>query len=452
MLSHVSRPEEISHASTPEEQSRKLTVVGAAFLGVGSMVGAGIFALLGQAGAVAGAATWISFLLAGAVATLLGYTVVKLGVRYPSRGGFVTYFVEAFGNGRLVGITSWLLYFVILIVTAMVAVSFGAYASSLFFGEDAARYWDNILASVALVGMAVVNLFGASLVAKIQGLIVWILLAVFAVFAVVTLAQMDPELLSPSGYPSVSKIIASVALTFFAYLGFSVIAFAAGDLRDPRRNLPRAMAVALLVTTLTYVAVSLGVFGTLTVDEVIEHGDTALAEAARPALGDAGFTIMAIAAMLATASSINSNVFAAGGLTQTLSQLAQFPPIFGEPGRFRGTRGVTVTVVLVLILANVFDLSAIASLGSAVSLVVFLVVCLAGLQLRAETGANAPVIVLTMVATTLVLVLFAIDTARNAPQTFTAMIVLGVLAVVLDLVWKRVRPAAPLAPATPGAQ
>jgi amino acid transporter len=200
------------------------------------------------------------------------------------------------------------------------------------------------------------------------------------------------------------------------------------------------MALALLVTTAVYVAVSLGVFGTLTVPEVIEHGDTALAEAARPALGDAGFTIMAIAALLATASSINSNLFAAGGLTQTLAELTQFPPIFGQPGYFRGTRGVTVTAVLVLILANVFDLSAIASLGSAVSLVVFLVVGLAGLKLRAETGASAVVVSVTMLATGIVLVLFAIDTARNAPQTFTAMIVIGLLAVVLDAVWKRVRP------------
>jgi amino acid transporter len=440
-------------AVEPNSAPKKMTVLGAAFLGVGAMVGAGIFALLGQAGAVAGAATWLSFLLAGVVASLLGYTVVKLGVRYPSRGGFVTYFVEAFGNGRIVGITSWLLYFVLIIVTAMVAVSFGAYGSSLFFGDDAASYWDNILASIALVGMAFVNLFGAGLVAKIQSLIVWVLLAVFGVFAVVTLAQLDPSLLSPSDYPSLNKIIASIALTFFAYLGFSVIAFAAGDLPNPARTLPRAMSVALLVTTAVYVSVSLGVFGTLTVDEVIEHGDTALAEAARPALGDAGFTIMAIAALLATSSSINSNLYAAGGLTQTLSELTQFPPIFGQPGRFRGTRGVTVTLVLVLILANVFDLSAIASLGSAVALVVFLVVGLAGLRLRGETGASAAIVVVAMLATGVVLVLFAIDTARNAPQTFIAMIVLGVLAVVLDFVWKRIRPEGglPSPQATPSA-
>jgi L-asparagine transporter-like permease len=148
---------------------------------------------------------------------------------------------------------------------------------------------------------------------------------------------------------------------------------------------------------------------------------------------------MAIAALLATASSVNSNIFASGNLTLTLSELTQFPPIFGTPARFRGTRGVTITVALVLIISNTIDLSAIASVGSAVSLIVFLVVGYAGLRLRRETGSQAWLIVLTMTATAVVLVLFAIDTARNAPQTFTAMIVLVVLAIVLDLAWKRIR-------------
>jgi amino acid transporter len=407
------------------------------------MVGAGIFALLGQAGAVAGSAVWLSFLLAGVVATLLGYMVVKLGVRYPSKGGFIAYLVEAFGNGRLVGITSWLLYFVLLIVTSMVAVSFGAYATSLIVGDNPAWYWDNLFTTLVVVGMAVLNLLGPSIVARAQSVIVWVLLAIFAFFSIVTLVQLHPHLLAPSGWPSLNKIIASVALTFFAYLGFSVITFTAGDMRDPRRTLPRAMYLSLLITTVVYIAVSLGVFGTLTVDEVIKHGDTALAEAARPVLGETGFVMMAIAAMLATASSVNSNIFASGNLTLTLSELTQFPPIFGTPARFRGTRGVTITVGLVLILSNTVDLSAIASVGSAVSLVVFLVVGFGGLRLRRETGSKAWLILLTMAATAVVLVLFGIDTARNAPQTFTAMVVLIVLAVVLDLVWKRFRGESP---------
>jgi amino acid transporter len=103
-----------------------MTVRGAAFLGVGSMVGAGIFALLGEAGTVAGSAVWISFLVAGTVAALQGYAVAKLGAAYPSSGGIVTFLIQGYGRGHVSAVTSWLLYFAI-IVTAMVSVSFGSY-------------------------------------------------------------------------------------------------------------------------------------------------------------------------------------------------------------------------------------------------------------------------------------------------------------------------------------
>ena len=227
-----------------------LSVRGAAFLGIGAMVGAGIFALLGEAGAVAGSAVWLSFLLAGIVATLLGYTVVKLGVRYPSSGGLIAYLMAGFGNGRLVGIASWLGYFAaIVIVCSMVAVSFGSYATSLFVGDDAAAGWDNVFTTAVVLAMVGVNLVGSKIVDRAQSLIVIVLLGVFAVFIAVTIVDIDFDLLAFSEYPSFSSIVASVALTFFAYLGFSVITFAAGDLRDPTRELPKAMYSALGVTT-----------------------------------------------------------------------------------------------------------------------------------------------------------------------------------------------------------
>ena len=112
-----------------------------------------------------------------------------------------------------------------------------------------------------------------------------------------------------------------------------MITFAAGDLRNPARELPLAMYAALGVTTVLYVLISLGVFGTLTVEEAIGYGETAIAEAARPALGEAGFTMMAIAALLATASSVNATLYASGGLTAMLAQAGQFPSFFGRGSR-----------------------------------------------------------------------------------------------------------------------
>jgi amino acid transporter len=430
-----------------------MTVRGAAFLGIGAMVGAGIFALLGEAGTVAGSAVWLSFLLAGIVAALLGYTVVKLGVKYPSSGGLIAYLLQGFGNGRLVGIASWLGYFAaIVIVCSMVAVAFGSYATSLFIGDDAAAGWDNIFTSAIVLAMVAINLIGARFVDRAQSLIVVVLLAVFAVFIAVTIVDIDFDLLAFSGYPSFSDIVASVALTFFAYLGFSVITFTVGDLRDPARELPRAMYLALGVTTVTYVLISVGVFGTLTVDQVIGYGETAIAEAARPALGDAGFVIMAIAALLATASSVNATLYASGGLTAMLAEVGQFPPFFGRDSRLGKHSGMLITGAIVLVVANVVDLSAIASVGSACSLIIFLLVGVAAYKLRSETGSAAAIVLLGIAATITVLVFFGIDTLRNAPETFSAIIGIAVLAVILDFVWKRVRktPAVP-APQIPTA-
>ncbi len=417
-----------------------MSVRGAAFLGIGAMVGAGIFALLGEAGAVAGSAVWLSFLLAGIVSALLGYTVVKLGVRFPSSGGLIAYLIEGFGNGRLVGISSWLGYFAaIVIVCSMVAVSFGSYATSLFVGDGAGAGWDNFFTSLVVVAMAAINMVGSRIVDRAQSLIVVVLLAVFAVFIAVTLVEIDFDLLAFSGYPPVEDIIASVALTFFAYLGFSVITFAVGDLRDPERELPKAMYLALGVTTVLYVLISLGVFGTLTVPEVIGYGETAIAEAARPSLGDAGFTMMAIAALLATSSSVNATLYASGGLTAMLAEVGQFPPIFGRGSRLGPHAGLLITAGVVLVISNLVNLSAIASVGSACSLIIFLLVGIAGYRRRADTGSIGAIVLTAIAATAVVLAFFAVDTIRNAPETFTAIVVIAALAVVLDLVWKRAR-------------
>jgi amino acid transporter len=422
-----------------EAGKRAMTVRGAAFLGVGSMVGAGIFALLGEAGAVAGSAVWLSFLIAGVIATLQGYAVAKLGARYPSSGGIVTFLLQGFGPGHITAITSWLLYFASIIVTAMVAVSFGSYGSSLFFGEDAAPVWGHVLTTAVVLVVAVVNIAGARFIDRVQSLIVLILLAVFAIFIVVTLAQLDPDLLAPSTYPPGLDIVSSVALTFFAFLGFAVISFTGADLPNPARNLPRAMYLALGITTALYILVSLGVFGTLTVQEVIDNGDTALAVAAQPALGEAGFAMMAVAALLATSSSVNANLYAAAGSTAKLAEASQFPPVFGQRARVGGTRGLVISVGLVLLLANLVDLTAIASLGSVVALGIFLVTSLAALRLRRETTSSPVVIGVGIAATALVLVIFAIQTLRDSPETFAAMIAIMALAVALDLLWSWLR-------------
>ena len=371
---------------------------------------------------------------------LLAYNVVKLGIRYPSQGGLIEYLRQGFGNGRLLGIAAWLGYVAaFVVVVAMLAVSFGAYAVSLFLGDGAWSGWDNVFASLVIVAMTFINMIGATFVSRVASLMVVVLLGVFSVFIVVTIKEVNFDLLAVSGYPSFSKIIASIALTFFAFLGFGVMTFTVASLRDPKRELPRAVALALGLTTATYVLIAIGVFGTLTVDQAIGYGETAIAEAARPALGDAGFTLMAVAALIATAGATNGTLFGSASLTKFLAEIGQFPPLLGPKSRLGKHGGLLVTAILALILANLVDLSAIASVGSACSLVVFLLVGIAGYRLRSNTGASSAIVLLGIAATVIVLGFFAIDTLRNAPETFVAIVAMTVLAVVLDVVWKRAR-------------
>jgi amino acid transporter len=425
--------------STREEQPGQnyLSVRQAAFIGVGAMVGAGIFALLGAAGEVAGAAVWLSFLLAGVVAVLQGYSFAKLGARYPTAGGLLEYVAKGFGDGHLTGVTAWLTYSANAIVTAMVAVSFGSYASALFADENAV--WAKIFAALIIILMTAVNVVGSNLVARAQTVIVYIVLGILVLFAVVTLVNLNPSLLAPSGYPPVRDIVSSVALTFFAFLGFGIITFTAKDLARPARQLPRAMFLALGIATVIYIAIALGVFGTLTVDEVIASGGTALAVAAQPSLGQAGYWLMSVTGLFATAGATNAGLYPAAGLSERLADTGQFPPLMARKLGGRVSNGLLIEAAACLILAILFKLDAIASIGSAVALMIFTLITAAHFRVRSVTGANTFLLVLAIGSAGVVLVTFVFTDLIHEPAALVTLLAIVALSVALDFWWKRRR-------------
>jgi amino acid transporter len=210
---------------------------------------------------------------------------------------------------------------------------------------------------------------------------------------------------------------------------------------DPARQLPRAVYLALAIATVVYVAVAPGVFGTLTVDEVIESEGTALAVAAEPVLGSAGYWLMTVTALFATAGATNSGLFPAAGLAQEMAAAGQFPPTLGRRAGGRAPVGILVTAVAAIVLAVFFDLNAIASIGSAVALVLFTLVTYGHLRIRRETGAQLWLLLLAELTTVVVLVSFAVTTLVDEPGTAVALVCILVLSVVLDLVWKSRSPA-----------
>ncbi len=177
-----------------------------------------------------------------------------------------------------------------------------------------------------------INLKGVKDVAVWERITVGIKFAVSAGLSIAGIAFLNPELLSTSHYPPSKDIFFSLAITFFAFEGFRVITNTAEDmLNPPPETLPKAMMTAILLVMVLYVAIAFAVFGNLSVEKVIAAKDFALAEAVLPIFGQAGFTVVAITALIATASAINANLYAVTNVTYQLAKDRELPAAFGKP-------------------------------------------------------------------------------------------------------------------------
>ena len=416
--------------------AKTMTRTQAVFIGIGAMVGAGIFALLGEAGAIALSAVWLSFLLAGIVAGLQGYSFAQLGKKYASAAGLVGYLAAGYGKRSwMMSISAWLAWTSTTIVLAMVAVSFGTYAAATITGGDMPPTLTKVMATAIVVAVTLlIGLGGAEAVAKTQSWVIRLVIVVLLGLAAVTMLTADWSLLAPSTYPPVRAVIGSIALTFFAFLGFGVVSFTAKDLKDVR-DLGPATYIALALTTLIYVAISLGVFGQLTPEQVTAAGPTAIALAARPVLGDLGYWVVAVTAMLSTAGAVNSTMYPAPNLLSYLAEEGIFPPLFDRKiGSFHS--GLLLSSLVTLAFIWFFNLTAIASLGSAVALLIFLSISVGHFRIRTQTAANPAILVVAILSVVVTLVGFLTTTLAESPSSLLAFVGLLILTVILDGAWR----------------
>ncbi|BAO44274.1 APC family permease [Thiolapillus brandeum] len=395
-------------------------------MGIGAMVGAGIFALLGEASAISGSAVYISFIIGGIIALFSGYSLGKLGARYPSAGGIVEYLAQAWGTGFFTGAMSIMLYLAAVVSLSLIAKAFGNYAFT-FLPKGSSPLWHHAFSVGIVVLFVVINLRGARDVAIWERLTVALKFSVLTGLAIAGIVYLKPELLSPSLYPPTKDIFFSLSITFFAYEGFRVITNTAEDMPDPARTLPRAMIAAILLVMLLYVAVSFAVFGNLPTDKVIASRDYALAEAALPIFGHLGFVVVAVAALVSTASSINANLYAVTNVTYQLAKDGELPAAFGQPiGHSR--EGLVISGILIIVLSLLFDLSQIASIGSISILFVHAVTHIGHLRLTTETGGSrwlvALAALLSLLAMGLALV-YVSHRAGNVVQVLTGFVLVA---------------------------
>lgn len=405
-------------------------------MGIGAMVGAGIFALLGEASAIAGSAVYISFIIGGIVALSSAYSLGKLGAAYPSSGGIIEYLTQSYGVGYLSGSMSIMLYLSAIVSLSLIAEAFANYAVT-FLPESAASFWQPLLSTAIVVLFVLVNLGGARDVAIWERFTVGLKFLVLVVFSVAGVLFMKTELLSPRHYPPVSAIFYSLSVTFFAFEGFRVITNTAEDMPNPSRTLPRSMVASVCFVMLLYVAIAFAVFGNLPVDKVVAAKDFALAQAALPVFGEVGFTIVTITALVATASAINANLYSVTNVTYQLAKNGELPEIFGEPIA-HSREGLVISGVLVIILSLLFDLGVIAAVGSISVLFVHAVTHLGHLRVIANTSASRAVVILAALLCLVAMALALVYVAGKSNQVVYILLCFLVVATFTEVIFQKV--------------
>ena len=414
-----------------KQKTKAFGLWSAVFLGIGSMVGAGIFVLLGEAGAIAGNLVWISFIMGGIIALLSGYSLAKLATVYPSRGGIVEYLVQCYGEGVFSGSLSVLFYLSAMVAIAMVAKTFGTYAAMMSVGENN-PLWANSYAIGILLLFMIINLAGSSLIAKSENVIVIIKLSIIILFTVVVFFYINPALLALKDAPPVMNIFSSVALTFFAFEGFRVITNTAEDMVNPEKTMLKAMIVAIVFVMVLYVAVTFAVFGNLPLPEIIKAQDYALAEAAKPAFGQLGFTIMAVAALISTASSINANLYAVTNVTYQMAKNGELPKIY-ERNVWHSSEGLIVSTMILIIFVLFFNLTEIAAIGSISILFIHALVHIGHLLKIKDTKASKFLVVLAIVTIAVAIVLALNYTSKHIPNVGYFIAAGFVLAFIIEI-------------------
>jgi amino acid transporter len=403
-------------------------------IGIGGMVGGGIFAVLGVVATEAGGGTPLALFIAGCLALLTAASYAQLSVRYPSRGGSIVFIDRVFRVGVLTGALNNLLWLGYLVTLALYATAFANYVAT-FLGPDQAPDWlHHLLISLAILLPTGLNLLAAGVVARTETAIVGLKLVMLLIVVGAGLTTIDADRLATSTWPSLPAIAAAGMLVFVAYEGFELIANAAEDVRRPARTLPRAFYISVASVVAIYVAVAIVTVGSLDAQSIADAADFALAQASVPSLGQAGFVLVAAAAVLATLSAINATLYGSARLSYAIALEGELPPalerrVWNEPV------GLLLTAALALAFANMLELTAIAVVASAVFLAVFAAVNAAAV--RVSHGLRRGVAVVGAVGCLAALAVLALDTAGREPVALVVSGGLVVSAVLGESAWLR---------------
>jgi APA family basic amino acid/polyamine antiporter len=346
--------------------------------GVGLILGAGIYALIGNATGLAGNSVWVSFILAAVASVFAGLSYAELSSMYPKAAAEYSYIKNAFKNNFVAFLVGWLTLFVAIISASTIALGFGGYFASLFGAPIL------ISAIMVLAALSFVNFIGINESSSMNviftiieaaglALVIWV---GFALFGNVQINYFD----APNG---LKGIFSAFTLVFFAYIGFENIANVAEEVRNPKKILPRAIILSISITAIIYILVSISAIRVLDWHE-LGSSIAPLSDVIKKALGSQAQIILSLIALFATTNTVLIMLVSGSRILYGIARDKSLPSVFGIIHQGRKTPWPAVIVIGVLAVAFTFagNISTIANISVFTIIMVFIVVNFSLIWLR----------------------------------------------------------------------
>lgn len=391
--------------------SRDLGLFDVTMIGVGAMIGAGIFGLTGIAAGEAGAVgLLLAFFLNGVVTSLTGLTYAELGAAYPQAGGGYAWVKE--GLARIFGFyAGWISWFSHSVACSLYAVLFGTFFTALLelagieFGDvpvalglSVEELSVKVLAALVALLFITINVRGSSetgLVGNIITVFKIIILGLLVVFGLLAMRNMpnwsDNFLRDPSPLPhGIRGVILAMGLTFVAFEGYEIIAQSGEEVKDPGHNVPRAIFFAIAIVVTVYLAVAFVSIGALQQDSGLpnwaylgENGERAMIETAR-AIMPYGALLMILGGLASTMSALNATVYSSSRVSFAMGRDRDLPAIFGRIHTRNKTPhwAIWLSGLLIILMAVLLPIEDVASGASITFLLLFLMVNISLIRMR----------------------------------------------------------------------
>ncbi|WP_089787230.1 amino acid permease [Natronobacterium haloterrestre] len=362
--------------SADEELAKDIGPLAALTIGIGTMIGAGIFVLPGTAVGELGPLASLAFVIGGCIALLTALSASELGTAMPVSGG--AYYYVNQGLGPLFGsIAGWGNWMGLAFASAFYMYGFGEYVngfvavSGVTVGPLALKP-AQIIGLVGAVFFIAVNYVGAKETGQIQNVIVITLLAILSVFTLFGLLNADVETLRPFDPFGWDRLFPVTGLVFVSYLGFVQITSVAEEIQDPGRNLPRAVIGSVVIVTAAYALILLAMLAAVELD-LVANNETAVVEVAELLIGPLGAAALLFGGLLATASSANASILASSRINFAMGRDKLITPKINEvhPRFSTPYRAIGATGVLILAFIALGNLELLASAGSVLHLIVY---------------------------------------------------------------------------------